>query len=334
MFKETDLLKTAKKLNKTIVFPEAGFSERVVNACRYIHKNKIAKVIMLGDESALILKYKKLKGITIINPKTSSFANELATDLFESRKHKGLSFEDAEKLIENPIYFGTMMVKLGYADGMVVGAETSTKDSLKPALQLIKGKKPDGLVSSCFILCGKNKALGKDGAMVLADCGLNENPEADKLTQITLQANDFTEEVVGIQPKIALLSYSTKGSAEGETPAKMCEVLKNIQEINSKIIVDGEMQLDAAIVPEVAKIKCPNSPLNGQANCLIFPDLTSGNIAYKSMQRFGKINAIGPITMGLKKPVNDLSRGCTPEEIVYITAITCIQAKNNVNGEL
>lgn len=329
MFNEYNLIKKAKKLNKTIIFPEAGYSERIVNACKYIHKNKIAKVIMLGDESALVLKHKKLKGITIINPKTSSFKSEFASSLYEIRKDKGLTIEQAEELIENPIYFGTMMVKLGYADGMVCGAKTSTKDSLKPALQIIKVGKNSKLVSSCFIMCGKNKALGKDGVMVLGDCGLNENPDVNKLADITIQINEFAKKVVKIEPKIALLSYSTLGSADGENPSKMRQTLKLVKEKDSSIIIDGEMQLDAAICKDVSKIKAPNSEINGDANCLIFGDLACGNITYKAMQRFGKINAIGPITLGFDKPVNDLSRGCSIEEIILITAITCIQASEN-----
>ena len=329
MFNEYDLIKSAKKLNKTIVFPEAGYSERIVNACKYIYKNKIAKVIMLGDESALVLKHKKLKGITIINPKTSSFKSEFASSLYEIRKEKGMTIEQAEELIENPIYFGTMMVKLGYADGMVCGAKTSTKDSLKPALQIIKVGKNSKLVSSCFIMCGKNKALGKDGVMVLGDCGLNENPDESKLADITMQINEFAKKVVNIEPKIALLSYSTLGSADGENPNKLRETLKLVKEKDSSIIIDGEMQLDAAICKDVNKTKAPNSEIKGDANCLIFGDLACGNITYKAMQRFGNINAIGPITLGFDKPVNDLSRGCSIEEIILITAITCIQASEN-----
>jgi len=321
--KAKELYKKAKRLQKTIVFPEAGFSNRTLQAVKYIQKKNIAKPILIGDESALILRDKALAEFQIIDPQTFQGKDELAQRLYLKRKDKGLTIEEAQELVLDPYYFATLLVESGYADGMVGGAEASTAKTIKPALQLIKAAKKGGVVSSCFLMFGDNKFLnGK--SLIIADCGLNMNPTEDELSQIALQSVETYRSIGLSSPKVAFLSFSTHGSAENETTVKMQNAYKKFKK--SGVPCDGELQFDAAMVKNVAKHKCPNSPLKGDANILIFPDLNSGNICYKAMQYLGGLNAVGPILQGLKKPVNDLSRGCSVEDIITVTAITALQA--------
>ncbi len=318
------IYKKAEKLQKTIAFPEAEFSERTLSAIKIIAKKKIATPILIGDESGLVLRDKSLLGFQIINPKTFEHKNKLVKCLYNKRKEKGLTMEDAEKLVLDPYYFATLLVEEGYADGMVAGAEASTANTVRPALQIIKAKKKGGVVSSCFFVYGKNKFLG-DKPLILSDCGVLPNPNADELAQIA-QDSVKTFNSLGLgKPKVAFLSYSSKGSAKSETVDKVALAFEKFKK--SGICCDGELQFDAAMVPKVAKQKAPNSPLKGNANILIFPDLNSGNICYKAIQYIGGLNAIGPILQGLNKPINDLSRGCSVEDIVTITAITALQAE-------
>ena len=326
MFNPKKIIKLTKTKNKTIVFPEADFSERIVEAGKFVNKSKIAKVIFIGDESSLILKHKDLHGITIINPKTSALTAEIADIIFEKRKEKGLSLKKAKELATNPIYFATMLVEMGIADGMVCGAETSTSDTLRPALQLIRAEE-NGLVCSCNIMYGKHKLLDKSQTLVIGDCGLNVSPTAEELAEITRNIDVFAKNVCQISPRIALLSFSTKGSAVTTETKKVALATKLVKEKYPKIVCDGELQLDSAMIDRVAKIKCPDSPVAGKANVLIFPELQSGNICYKTIERFGGLQAFGPITLGLKKPVNDLSRGCNINDIIIVTAITVLQCK-------
>lgn len=325
MFNPKKIYKSARKLNKTIVFPEASFSERIVEAGKIIRDKKIANVIFIGDESNLILKYKNLKNITIINPKTSGIRQEVEDLIFEKRKEKGLTRKKAKELSFDPIYFATMLVEMGIADGMVAGAETPTSDSLRPALQLIKGKN-DGYVASCNIIFGKHDIIGKEKTLVIGDCGLNISPNANELMQVAFSMADFAKNVCDIAPRVAMLSFSTHGSAVTTETKKVAQATELLKEKRPDIICDGEIQLDAAICPKVAAIKCPDSPLEGRANVLVFPELQSGNICYKAIERFGNLKSYGPITLGLNKPVNDLSRGCTVEDIIMVTAITVMQA--------
>ncbi len=334
MFKIKDLYKEAEKLQKTIVFPEAAFSARTLEAVKIITKKKIAKPILIGDESAIILADKAFKKYQIINPKTFEKTKELAKSLYQKRKEKGLTLEQAQELILDPYYFATMLVAEGYADGMVGGAEASTAKTIKPALQLIKGEKKGKPISSCFLIYGKNKFL--DGkTMIVSDAGLLPNPNQDELAEIAYQSlqtycklaiNKFQE------PKIAFLSYSTKGSAKGEEIDKVSNACQKFKKEHSPVKVgvdykcDGELQFDAAMVKEVASHKCPDSEVQGDANILIYPNLETGNVNYKTMQYIGGLNAIGPILQGLKKPVNDLSRGCSVQDIVAVTAITALQS--------
>ena len=305
------IINKAKSRVRTIVFPEADFSPRIIEASKIIIKKQIAKVILIGDESALTLKYGELLGAQIINPKTSDLTHEFAETFYKLRQDKGISKDEAEKTMLDPIYFATMLVHKGYADGMVGGAEVSTSQNLKPALQIIKGK--NGLVSSCFMFYGKNK-FTKGKPFFLSDAGLVENPIS-------------ASSLIGLEPKIAFLSYSTKGSAKGESIDTVRSASEIFKMQNKNVIADGELQLDSAVVPSVCIRKAPNSEVKGEANILIVPDINAGNIVYKAIQYYGGLNAIGPITQGFKKPVNDLSRGCTVKDIVMLTAITVLQCE-------
>lgn len=319
-----DIYRRAKPLQKTIVFPEAGFSDRTIDAVKIIQKKGIARPILIGDESALVLRDKKLIDYQIINPKTFPQKDVLVKKLYAKRKEKGLTLEDAEKLILDPYYFSTLLVETGFADGMIGGAETSTAIMVRPALQVIKAKKKGGVVSSCFIMFGKNAFL-KGKCLILADCGVLKNPTADELYQIACHSAETYKQLGLGEPKVAFLSFSSKGSADDESVSKVREAYEKFKKTGIKC--DGELQFDASMVPNVAKLKCPNSPLEGDANILIFPDLNSGNICYKAMQYMGGVKAIGPILQGLNKPINDLSRGCTVEDIVVATAITAMQSQ-------
>ena len=320
--KVKDFYNKARKLSKSIVFPEVGFSARTIEAVKRIAKKKIAKPILIGDESALILRDKSLSNFQIINPYTFSARDELIKRLYQKRKDKGLTLEEAQKLAMDPYYFATLLVDMGFADGMVAGAEATTAKTIKPALQLIKGKKKSSAISSCFIMFGKNSFI-KDECLILADCGVIMHPSSDQLYQIACQSVQTYKSLGLANPKVAFLSFSTKGSASDESVEIIREAYEKFKKTG--VVCDGEIQFDAAMVEDVAKNKCPNSPLKGKANILIFPDLNSGNICYKAMQYMGHVNAVGPILQGLKKPINDLSRGCSIDDIVTATAITVLQ---------
>lgn len=322
------LYKNASALQKTIVFPEAGFSDRTIEAVKYIQKKSIAKPILIGDESALALRDKKLIDFQIINPHTFQNKDELVKRLYAKRKEKGLTLEEAEKLVLDPYYFATLLVDLGYADGMVAGAENSTANTVRPALQVIKAKKKGGVVSSCFLMFGDNKFLnGK--SLILADCGVIKHPNEEELYQIACQSVETYLSLGLKNPKVAFLSFSSKGSADDESLEPIRKAYEKFKKTGYPC--DGELQFDCAMVENVAKHKAPQSPLKGDANILIFPDLNSGNICYKAMQYIGGLNAIGPILQGLNKPVNDLSRGCSVEDIITATAVTVLQANKEDN---
>ncbi len=324
MFNVKELYKKARSKNKTIVFPEAGFSDRILTAVKILQKKKICKPILIGDESSLVIRDKSLVSFTIMNPKTSPLKSKIAKHIYSKRKNKGMTLEEAEKLAVDPYYFATAIVDLDIADGMVCGAETSTANTVRPALQIIKSAKKDGLVSSSVLLFGKNKFL-KNKDLLLADCALVVEPTSEQLSIIASHTVETAKLLDFDQPKLAFLSYSSHGSASGEKVEK----IKNASNVFNKpgVISDGELQFDSALNPNVSKIKTPNSIINGDANILIFPDLNSGNICYKAMQSLGGLQAVGPILHGLRKPVNDVSRGCSVEEILLTTAITVLQVK-------
>ena len=246
------------------------------------------------------------------------------------RKHKGMTIEKAEELMKDPVFFGMMMVKKEKADGLVSGAAHSTADTLRPALQILKTAQGTKLVSTFCVIVVPNCEYGEDGVFVFADCGLNQNPNSEELSEIAISTAKSFKQILEKEPKVAMLSYSTYGSAHSELTEKVINATKLLKEQMPNLVCDGELQLDAAIIPEVASSKAPNSPVAGKANTLIFPDLNAGNIGYKLVQRLAKAEAYGPLCQGVAKPVNDLSRGCSSKDIVGVVAITCVQAQNGI----
>ena len=330
MFKISSLFKEAKRLNKTIVFPEAEYSERVIKAVEIVLKKQIAKVILLGNPEKILEKSKRLKKAIIIDPKNSELMPEFIEELVRIRGHKGVDEAKAKELLADNFYFATMLVKMGYADGYLGGAKTSTSNVLRPALQIIKTKEGTKTASSCFMIVGTNKlGFGENNVLFVADSALNISPSAEQLKDIVLSTTKTAVDFCNISPKVAMLSFSSFGSGGDEDASilKIREAIELVKKEKRELTIDGEMQLDCALVKEVAKVKAKNSLVAGQANILIFPDLNSGNIGYKLIERFGKLQAVGVIMQGFKKPINDLSRGCNVKDIVIMTAITSIQAK-------
>lgn len=322
------LIERAKSDVKTIVLPE-GTDERVIKAAFMIKEQQVANVVLVGDEDE-ILKLAKgldLSGIKIEDPLKSDKTEEYSRIFYELRKSKGISLEQASEIMKNPLYFGVMMVKNGDADGMVAGAANSTADTLRPALQILKTAPGTKLVSAFFVMVVPDCEYGKDGTFIYADCGLVENPDAEQLSEIAIASAKSFKTLVQEEPKVAMLSYSSYGSAKSELTEKVITATKLAKEKAPDVAIDGELQGDAALVPAIAKTKAPESNVAGKANVLIFPDLNCGNIVYKLTERLAKAEAYGPITQGIAKPVNDLSRGCSAEDIVGVVAITAIQAQ-------
>ncbi len=323
--------KRAKNELKTIVLPEAN-EIRTLEATDMILKEGFANIILIGDEEE-VLNLAKSKNLdiskaTIINPKNSSYYEDFVQKFYELRKAKGITEEKARELMLDTVYFGMMMIKCNKADGLVSGAVHSTSDTLRPALQILKTAPDTKLVSAFFVMCVPDCEYGENGTFIFADSGLNANPTADELSEIAISSSRSFEQLVGKKSHVAMLSYSTYGSAKSDLVDKVIEATKLVKEKRPDISVDGELQLDAAIVPEIAKSKAPSSPLEGKANTLVFPDLNTGNISYKLVQRLAKAEAYGPLCQGIAKPINDLSRGCNSKDIVGVVAITCVQAQN------
>ena len=319
----------AKADKKVIVLPETE-DERTYKAAQTVLREGIADLILVGNEEE-IEKNKgayDITGAVIVDPAKNDKTEEYIAKLVELRQKKGMTPEQAkELLLSNYLYYGVMMVKMGDADGMVSGACHSTADTLRPCLQILKTKPGTKLVSAFFLMVVPNCDMGANGTFIFADAGLEQNPDPEKLANIAISSADSFKLLVEKEPVVAMLSHSTKGSAKHADVDKVVEATKIAQELAPELALDGELQLDAAIVPSVGESKAPGSKVAGHANVLVFPDLDAGNIGYKLVQRLAKAEAYGPLTQGIAAPVNDLSRGCSAEDIVGVVAITAVQAQ-------
>ena len=327
-----DELKNKAKQNiKTIILTESE-DKRVLKAAQKVRDEGFARIVLIGNEEEAnklaIENNIDISGIQIINPETSEKFEEYVNAFYELRKAKGMTIEKAREILKDNMYFGTMMVKQGDADGLVSGACHSTANTLRPALQILKTAPGTKLVSAFFLMVVPNCEYGENGVFIFGDSGLVENPTSEELSEIAISSSKSFKQLTGKTPKVAMLSYSTYGSAHSEMTEKVIEGTKLLKEKMPDLICDGELQLDAAIVPEIASSKAPGSPLAGEANTLIFPNLDAGNIGYKLVQRLANANAYGPLCQGIAKPVNDLSRGCNSDDIVGVVAITAVQAQS------
>ncbi|MDD5194978.1 MAG: phosphate acyltransferase [Candidatus Omnitrophica bacterium] len=303
------LRQRAKENPKKIVFPEST-DERVLAAIQYIVKEKIAQPLVLTHDN--------------LEPEKQE---EFANMIFERKQAKGMTFEEARELIENPLYYAAMMTKCGYADGFVAGATYTSSVVIKAAISCLDVDKNLGLISSCFLMAVPNCQYGENGTFIYADCGVIPYPTSEQLAQIAISSAHFAKEVLDFNPHVALLSFSTKGSAEGRWVDKIKEAVAIAKSKNTYFAIDGELQADAALVPEIAKRKLGNSPVAGKANVLIFPNLDAGNICYKLTQRLANARAVGPIILGTEQPCSDLSRGCDVDDVIDCTAITVVRAQ-------
>jgi phosphate acetyltransferase len=322
----------ARQSLQTVVLPE-GYDDRMVQAAGPIAQDGLAKVILLGDPATLSAKAESLgvslEGVTLLDPKNSPKLEEYIDELVEVRKKKGLSREDAKKLLtdDDNLFYGAMMVRKGDAGGAVAGAANTTGDVLRAAFQVIGPAPGMKTVSSVFLMVTKTPEFGEDGVLLFADCAVNPNPDARALAEIAVSTAKSCNSFLGVDARVAMLSFSTKGSAKHEDPDKVIEALGLAKEMAPELQIDGELQADAALIPKVGESKAPGSTVAGKANTLIFPDLDAGNIGYKLVQRLAGAEAVGPIIQGLGKPVNDLSRGCSVEDIINVAAITAVQAQ-------
>lgn len=322
------LKERAKQDIKTIVLAE-GEELRTIQCAAIVKKEGYAKNILLGNpekiKSIAAAEGLDIEGVEIIDPALGN--EEYAEKFAELRKKKGVTIEQARETVKDPLYYGNMMVKMGAADGMVAGAVNSSANVIRPALQILKTAPGTKLVSAFFIMVVPNCTYGNNGTFIFADCGLNQDPNADEVSEIAISSAASYKQLIGDEPKVAMLSYSTYGSAKSDLVTKMQEATKLAKEKAPELALDGELQLDAAIVDTVAKQKAPASKVAGQANVLVFPNLDAGNIGYKLTQRLAKAEAYGPVLQGIAAPVNDLSRGCVAEDIAGVVAITAIQAQ-------
>lgn len=319
--------KRATKKNCRIVLPES-YDERVTAAAGMIAEQGIARILLLSDNGREMPGQEKLRhpGIEILDYKNSPEFEEMAEELYELRKKKGMTREKASALLQDPLYYGAMLVHRGKVDGMAAGACHSTGDTLRPALQIVKTAPGTKTVSAFFLMVVPDCGYGDNGVFLFADSGLVEFPTEDQLVDIAAASAKSFEQITEGEPIVAMLSYSTKGSAKNERLQPIISAAKRVKENYPNLKIDGELQVDAAVEPKVAAMKSRGSNVAGNANVLIFPDLNSGNIGYKLVQRLAKAEAYGPVTQGLRRPVNDLSRGCVAEDIVGVVAITCLQA--------
>lgn len=321
---------SARKKNRCIVLPE-GTEERTLKAADIILKEELARIVLIGNEKEILEKsaawnLSHISKARIVDPVTNDKKSFYTEMLYEIRKSKGLTMEEAGKLVENPLFLAVLMIKNKEVDGEVAGAQNATGDVLRPAFQIVKTLPGVSVVSGAFIMVMKDQQWGDDGIMVFADCAAHPNPTARELAEIAVVTASTAKNIAGLEPRVAMLSFSTKGSAKHEMVDKVVEATRLAQEMAPDLLIDGELQADAAIVPSVGKSKAPNSKIAGKANVLVFPTLETGNIAYKLVQRMAGAEAIGPVMQGMAAPINDLSRGCSVEDIVNLVAITANQS--------
>lgn len=324
------MIARAKANPQRIVLPE-GDEPRTLEAANILLKDELAQIILIGNvdkinQMARENGYKYIHRATIIDPLTHPKMPVYANLLYELRKAKGMTEEEAARKVQDPLYLGCLMIKAGDADGEVAGARGTTADTIRPAFQILRTRPGVSIVSGAFLMLTPAKQLGEDGVLVFADCAVNPCPNAQELAQIAITTAETTRSLVGIEPRIAMLSFSTKGSAKHELIDKVTEATRIAKELAPDLQIDGELQVDAALVERVAASKAPESPIAGKANVLVFPDLQAGNIGYKLVERFSGADAIGPILQGIAAPVNDLSRGCKVQDIVTMVVITANQA--------
>lgn len=312
---------------QTIVLPESD-DRRVVEAAAQAVEAGIAKVVLIGDGDAVRKAFPDvdLSGVDFSDPARQPKMDEMVDLLVELRKHKGMTPEQARTMLADPTPYGIMLVKMGLADGLVAGAVNTTADTLRPALQILKTKPGTRLVSAFFLMDVPDCDMGEDGMFLMADCALNIDPSAEELAQIAVASARTWETLTDRPARVGLLSFSTLGSGKGESVDKVRQAAALAKEMAPDLMIEGELQADAAIVPKVAALKAPDNPVAGAANCLIFPDINAGNIGYKLVQRLAKAEAYGPMLQGIAKPVNDLSRGCSTSDIVGVIALTALQA--------
>lgn len=320
----------ARKNPQRIVLPE-GDEPRTLEAANILLRDKLAKLILIGSPEKINAmarenNYEYIKDATIFDPATDEKMKEYANLLYELRRAKGMTEEEAAKKAQDPLYLGCLMIKNGDADGELAGARGTTADTIRPAFQILKTKPGVKIVSGAFLMFTPAKHLGEEGFLVFADCAVNPCPTAEELAQIAVSTADTARTIAGIEPRVAMLSFSTKGSAKHELIDKVTEATRIAKELAPDLMLDGELQADAALIEAVGAKKAPGSPVAGKANVLIFPDLQAGNIGYKLVERFSGADAVGPILQGIAAPVNDLSRGCKVQDIVQMVIITANQA--------